>query len=160
MIPALSNKEDQSDLIRAGVLLVHEMLPIEEAAALAGMDSGEFVEALGDSEIQSRIEIESARMKVAGHLTEIKSTGLLHKLVCQFETDIDEGVPVGTAIKLAEILMRISGLAEKRAAEAKQGVSQNSGGFSITIHLGEREKIKLGGSSTIKGESVEVSHDC
>ena len=64
-------------------------------------------------EIQSQIETESAKMKAAGRLTEIKSTGLLHKLVCQFGADIEAGVPIGTAIKLAEILLRISGLAKK-----------------------------------------------
>lgn len=159
MIPALKNKEGTADLIHAAVLLVHEELSLEEAAALAGMDANGFVEALGNLEIQSQIETQSAKMKTTGRLTEIKSTGLLHKLVCQFGAKIEDGIPISTAIKLAEILLRISGLAEKRAAEAKQGASQNSGGFSITIHLGEREQIKLGGSPAIEGEAVEVVDD-
>lgn len=157
MISALSNKEGPADLIHAGVLLVNELAPLEEAAALAGMDADGFVEALGSPEIQSQIETESAKMKATGSLTEIKSTGLLHKLVCQFGADIEAGVPIGTAIKLAEILLRISGLAEKRAAEARQGALQNSGGFSITIHLnGDREPLRIGGAAAIEGEVMEV----
>lgn len=156
MFPALSNRESDQ-LTNAGALLVNGMLSIEDAAAINGMAVVAFVAAMEDPAIQSQIETESARMKISGKLTEARALSMLDRLIVNFESQID-GMAPATATRVAEILLKISGLAEKRAAEARQGDMQKGEKFSITIIMpGDRDPIKLSrASSIIEGEAVEV----
>ncbi len=143
------------DLIHAGALLVNGLATIEEAAALTGMPMAEFIEALEDPSTQSMIETESAQMRASGKLTEVRALVMLDRLLVTIESQLDDIAPL-SATRIAEILLRISGISERRAAEIRQVSPQDGARFSITINLGSgRPPVCIGGN-TIESEAVEV----
>ena len=153
MIPA--KFENNRDLIRAGALLVNSLAKIDEAAALTGMTVAAFIEALEDPATQSLIETESAQMRASGKLTETRALVMLDRLLVTIESQLD-GLTPSSATRVAEILLRISGISERRAAEIRQVSPQDGARFSITINLGgDRQPVCIGGN-TVESEAVEV----
>ena len=148
-------RESGTDLTRAGALLANGLVTIDEAVALCGVSISAFIEALDDETTQSHIEVESVRMKLTGKLTEARALSMLDKLLVNIEGQLDTLSPAA-ATRVAEILLRISGLAEKRAAETRQVTPQPGNGFSINIILsGTRGPVSTG-CATIAGEMTEV----
>ncbi len=147
--------EVNRDLIHAGALLVNSLASVEEAAALAGMSLPEFVDALEDPAAQILIETESAQLRVSGKLTETRALIMLDRLLVTIEGQLD-GISPTAATRVAEVLFRIAGLSERRAAEIRQASPHEGNRFSITINLGEgRPPVCIGGN-TIEHEDMEI----
>lgn len=132
-LPSLIDKN--SELLEAAALFASGLIPLEEGAALAGMTADEFAATLEDPETLSQLETHLAHMKLSGKLTEARALAMLDRLLVGIESQIN-GMSPGMATRVAEMLLRISGLQERRAAEIKRVSPQDIGGFSVTIHLG------------------------
>ncbi len=153
MIPV--KVEANRDLVSAGALLVNSLATIEESAALTGMSMAAFIEALENPATQRLIETESAQMRASGKLTETRALVMLDRLLITIEGQLD-GISPTAATRVAEVLFRIAGLSERRAAEIRQASPHDGARFTITINLGEgRPPVCIGGN-TIEHENMEV----
>ena len=155
MYPMLESDQAQRELVDAAVALIQGQVSPDEAAALVGMHVDYFVAALEAPAIQAQIETAAAKAKLSGKLTEARALGMLDRLLVNIEGQLDTLSPAA-ATRVAEILLRISGLAEKRAAEARQVTPQPGNGFSINIVLSGTRRPVSTGCATIAGEVLEV----
>ncbi len=146
--------ENNRDLVHAGALLVNSLATIEESAALSGMSLAAFIDALEDPATQILIETESAQLRVSGKLTETRALIMLDRLLVTIERQLD-GISPTAATRVAEVLFRIAGLSERRAAEIRQASPHEGNRFSIVINLGEgRPPVCIGGN-TIENEDIK-----
>ncbi len=150
----LAKVENNHDLVHAGALLVNSLATIEESAALTGMSMAAFIDALEDPATQSLIETESAQMRASGKLTEMRALIMLDRLLVTIEGQLD-GISPTAATRVAEVLFRISGIYERRAAEIRQVSPHEGSRFTITINLGEGRPPVCVGGNTIEHEDIE-----
>ena len=151
MRPALQNR----DLTELAAFVILGAKTLEDAASEARLTPEQLLDYMEAASLD--IDETAARMKSTGRFAEAKAAGLLLRILDRFESQIDELTPA-TATRVAEILLRVSGLAEKRAADLKRP-DQPRSTFSLNIVLHDRV-INIGGNdNAIDGEACEVVGD-
>ena len=155
-LPSVTNSKDEYPH-EVPVLYASGLVTANEAAALRGISVDEFLTELEDPALLSQIETHAAQMKTSGKLSEARALALLDRLLVNIESQIDELSPTA-ATRVAEMLLKISGLQEKRSSELKLTVPQGPG-FSINIILPESKHEKVAPLTTYDGEAVEVDRE-
>lgn len=152
-LPSLPNKN--AELLDAAALFASGLVPLEEGAALAALTADEFAATLEDPETLAQLEPHLARMKSSGKLTEARALAMLDKLLTGIEAQLDDMSPT-MATRVAEMLLRVSGIQERRAAEIKHAAPPEGSGFSINFIFPDKEAARLSGGVVLDGEAVEV----
>lgn len=155
MIPALIDQP--RELVEAAAYVAGGVAEIDDVAAEVGMTAGELIARLSDPELQRAVDAEAARLKRSGKMTEARGMALLWKALDCIESQLDT-MPAATATRVAEILLRVSGLQDRRAAALRVPEAVVGAGFSITINLPSPEKGV--GVHVIDGTSRGINHDC
>lgn len=88
------------------------------------------------------VELALAGMRVDGRLHEAKASQLLLRLLDNLSAQIDD-LPPATATRVAEILLRVSGMAEKRAAALKI-YEPDKPKFTIIFNMGGKDTATCG----------------
>lgn len=152
-LPSLTDKN--TELLDAGALFASGLTSLEEGAALAALTADEFAATLEDPETLAQLEAHLARMKSSGKLTEARALAMLDKLLVGIDPQIDSMSP-SVVTRVAEVLLRISGLQERRAAEIKRVLPPEGSGFSIKIILSDKASTPPLGRVVLDGEAVAV----
>lgn len=124
----------------AALMLIGAATP-EDAAVLAGLPVGEL---LNYAELFSGdVTRRAIELRRSGAVVEARAMTALEEVTRQLEDKISsEDMHASTLAKLAETLMKLSGIAEKRAAEVK-APSQSKEQFCINIIIPGESETKM-----------------
>jgi len=150
--------DKDSELLHWAALFAAGIVTIEEAAAGAESTVSDFTDKLENPVTLAQLECHIAKNKTTGKTSEARALAMLDRLLDVIEPQIVDLSP-SSATRVAEILLKISGLQDRRAAEIKKVAPVEGSGFSISINLGGYvpEVTRTGGvSRVIDAEVVEV----
>ncbi|TVT61039.1 MAG: hypothetical protein FHK80_00480 [Azoarcus sp. PHD] len=107
---------------------------IDTAAAITSATPDQLLEILDSEEGGRAVVSHLARMRDSGELLKAQALAPLEKLVSRIDEQIDAGaVSVSTAAKLMDTLLKLSGLAEERAARLRAQAADDTPKMNITI---------------------------
>jgi hypothetical protein len=144
------------ELLDAGVRISSGLETVEQAAVSSGMTLDALLVKLEDPDILAQIEHRHAVMRNTGRIIEARSIPMLDKVLDNIEPQL-EGMSVGTALRVADLLIRLSGIQERRAAEIKRVAPDAGEKFSIHIILNGEDAMHPRKAKVIDVEDVEVS---
>jgi hypothetical protein len=155
-LPALY-KALESEQLDAGARFASGIGSAEDAAASCGLTVDDFLSRLEDPDTLEQLEPHLAKMKSTGKLSEARAVAMLETVLINIESQL-EGMSPTMALRVAEVLLKISGIQEKRAAEMKHVVPVGSG-FQINIILPppKVEPVSPRSTITVDSEAIEVS---
>jgi len=147
----------RQEILDAGAYLALGVANPEEAAALSGLSIEQFMSTLDDPDTLRQLEPHIRQMKLSGKATETRAALMLEKLLTNMESQLD-GLSASMATRVGEFLLRVSGMAERRAAEMKRTAPTEGTGFSVVINLSGYvpEITRLSHRTVMDVDAVEV----
>jgi len=122
-------------------LLAADVHDIDTAATLIGQPPEQILEVLQSAEGLRAVAVHLEHMRESGRLLKAKALAPLEKLVSRVHEQIEAGeVSASTAPKLLDTLLKLTGLAEERAARLRAQAEEERPKLSVHIlHPGDAD---------------------
>jgi hypothetical protein len=132
------NLTQNSKLTETLALVALDALTIDAAAALVSMTPDALVREAQTAETSAAVDALVAEMARDGRAVPARARGMLLRLLGHMEGTMEAGLSAGTQAKFAELLYRVSGMANVREP------AKPNEGFQLIINIPGREKLVFG----------------
>ena len=112
---------------------------IDDVAALLGVSTSAIVSLADDKALMVQVDATAVMQRRNGEVIRSKSKAILTALLSRIESLVEsEEMSAATAVKVADVLYKIIGIADERAVELRAVAAAPHTGFTVNINLSGR----------------------